>query len=253
MTNEFCPGDRVLLIDNKQRSYLLTLKEDGKFHSHAGIIDHFDIIGKHEGVKLTTSKGYKVIAFRPTLEDIVYKMPRGAQVIYPKDIGKILIAADIYPGAAVIESGVGSGALSMAMLRCGAKIIGYEIRDDFATVAQNNVHNFLNTPYEYDVKIKDIYEGIDETNIDRIILDLPEPHRVVIYAKVSLKKGGIFLSYLPTINQVSILVEELKEYDFDDISVTETLERSWYVTKRSVRPDHRMVAHTGFIIKSRNT
>ena len=89
MTNEFCPGDRVLLIDNKQRSYLLTLKEDGKFHSHAGIIDHGEIIGMHEGVKLTTSKGYKVIAFRPTLEDIVYKMPRGAQVIYPKDIGKI--------------------------------------------------------------------------------------------------------------------------------------------------------------------
>ena len=252
-SDSFKIGERVLLIDIKKRTFLLTLAHDGQFHSHAGVIEHNLIIGQSEGITLVTNKGYKLIAFRPTLEDVIYKMPRGAQVIYPKDIGKILMAADVGPGLTVIESGVGSGALSMALLRCGVNIVGYEIREDFAKIARDNVTAVLGDFVRYEIKIKDIYLGIDELFIDRIILDLPEPQNVIPHAKLSLKKGGILVSYLPTINQVSILVETLREFDFEDIGVTETIERSWYVTQRSVRPDHRMVAHTGFIVRSRNT
>src|SRR4029077_19626935 len=150
------------------------------------------------------TKGMLYTALRPTLEDFVLLMPRGAQVIYPKDLGPILMLADIAPGVRVLESGVGSGALSMAMLRCGAVITGYEIRDDFANRARSNVTSFLGDDVvpRYDVQQRDCYEGIDERGIDRVVLDLPEPWRVVPHAEGALRPGGILCAYTPSVVQV---------------------------------------------------
>ncbi len=251
--DNFKPKDKVVLIDSKKRIFLITLEIGGKFHSHGGVVDHDLIIGQKEGLNVSTPMGYKLICFHPTLEDIILKMPRGAQVIYPKDIGKILMAADIRPDITVVESGVGSGALSMALLRLNVKLTGYEIREDFLKIALANVESNLGKRNNYILKHRDIYEGIDEAGLDRIILDLPEPQRAVSHAKNALKCGGILLCYLPTINQVSILTEVLRNFGFDYIETTETFERTWNVTTKSVRPDHRMTAHTGFIVKARNT
>ena len=184
MSRPFAAGDRVLLIDHKKRRYLLTLKDGGEFHSHAGFVPHDSVIGSPEGSTVQSTRNSPYLAVRPTLSDFVLKMPRGAQVIYPKDLGPILMLADIYPGARVLESGVGSGALSMAMLRAGADIVGYELREDFATRAQENVASFLGDDAlsRYRVELRDCYDGIDETDLDRVVLDLPEPWQVVKHA-----------------------------------------------------------------------
>ncbi len=181
-------------------------------------------------------------------------MPRGAQVIYPKDIGPILILADIFPGARVLESGVGSGALTNALLRAigpTGSVTGYEIREDFAARALENVHGFLGTDVPLDVQVRDIYEGIDEREVDRVVLDLPEPWRVVKHAADALVPGGILLAYLPTILQVGRLREELVSAPFGMIESLEVLHRTWHVEGQSIRPDHRMVAHTGFLTVAR--
>jgi tRNA (adenine57-N1/adenine58-N1)-methyltransferase len=180
-------------------------------------------------------------------------MPRGAQVIYPKDLGPILIRADIFPGARVLESGLGSGALSMALLRAGADISGYEIREDFAARARANVVGFLGEEVldRYRISIRDVYEGIEERDLDRVVLDLPEPWRVVPLAEAALRPGGILVSYLPTIGQVATLREALAASGFGMAETIEVLQRSWHVEGQSVRPDHRMVAHTGFLTSAR--
>jgi tRNA (adenine57-N1/adenine58-N1)-methyltransferase len=181
-------------------------------------------------------------------------MPRGAQVIYPKDLGPILILADIFPGARVLESGVGSGALTTALLRAlgpTGHVTGYEIRDDFAQRAQRNVEAFLGPDQPLRVEVRDVYEGIDETDLDRILLDLPEPWQVVEHAAKALRPGGILLSYLPTIGQVGKLREALAESPFGMCESLEVLQRGWHVEGQSIRPDHRMVAHTGFLTHAR--
>lgn len=195
--------------------------------------------------------GERYLALRPTLSDLVLKMPRGAQVIYPKDLGAILIAADIFPGARVLEAGVGSGALSMAMLRAGATLVGYELREDFAGVARRNVAESVGPAAPYVVEIRDIYDGIDLEGLDRIVLDLPEPWRVIDHAAAALLPGGILTSYLPTINQTAELRGELDRSGFKMAETFEVLRRTWHIEGRSVRPDHRMVAHTGFITHAR--
>ena len=172
-------GERVLLIDPKDRRYLLTLVTGATFHTHAGVLAHDDIIGSVEGCTVAGSTGRAFLALRPTLSDVVLKMPRGAQVIYPKDLGAILIGADIAPGQRVLEAGVGSGALSMTVLRAGASVVGYELREDFAERAQANVAAALGPDAPYHIEIRDVTEGIDETGLDRILLDMPEPHKVV--------------------------------------------------------------------------
>ncbi len=246
-------GERVLLIDAKDRRYLVTLREGSAFHTHAGIVAHDDLIGTEEGslVRSTTERSFLVV--RPTLADVVLKMPRGAQVIYPKDLGTILLQADIAPGMRVLEAGVGSGALSMTLLRAGAVITAYEIRDDFARQALQNVHDMLGPDVAYDVRIRDVTAGIDETDLDRVILDMPEPWAVVAHAQAALRPGGIILAYLPTINQTQLLRETLNQYHFALAETVEILRRTWHVDGRSVRPDHRMVAHTGFLTSARRT
>jgi len=246
-------GERALLFDNKGRRYLVPLVPGGEFHTHSGPVAHDDLLGRDEGVQVRSSRGARYIAVRPTLADVVLKMPRGAQVIYPKDLGPILMLADVFPGAQVFESGLGSGALSMALLRAGAVITGYELREDFAARARANVAAFAGPAAltRYQVSIRDSYEGIDAAGLDRMVLDLPEPWRVVKHGETALRPGGILVAYLPTIGQVAQLRDQLDHSAFGMAETIEVLQRGWHVEGPSVRPDHRMVAHTGFLTAAR--
>ena len=247
-------GEQVLVIDPKGRRYLVRLQEGGAFHTHAGILSHDTVIGRADGSTVAGSTGRSFIVVRPTLADAVVKMPRGAQVIYPKDIGAILLAADAGPGMSVLEAGVGSGAMSTALIRAGCKVTGYELREDFANRARANVAAWAGDPASVDryrVEIRDVYEGISETCLDRMILDLPEPWRVLKHAESALRSGGILCSYLPTINQTAELRAALEESRFGLEQTFEVLHRTWHIEARSVRPDHRMVAHTGFLTTAR--
>ena len=251
MHGPFAPGEKALLIDGKDRRYLVTLREGGEFHSHSGVTPHALILGQPDGCTVRSTSGSRYLVVRPTLADFVLSMPRGAQVIYPKDLGPILVMADVFAGARVLEAGVGSGALSMALLRAGAHVVGYEVRSDFAAKAQANVASFLGPDVRYRVEERDVYAGIDEPGLDRVVLDLPEPWRVVKHAESALHPGGILVSYLPTIGQVAQLREALDHSVFGMAETVEVLQRSWHVQGQSVRPDHRMVAHTGFLTSAR--
>jgi tRNA (adenine57-N1/adenine58-N1)-methyltransferase len=250
----FGAGERVLLIDAKRRRHLVTLETGGAFHSHAGVLEHDRIIGQPPGATVRTSLGVKLVALRPTLAEYVLKMPRGAQVIYPKDLGPILMLADVFPGARLLESGIGSGALTMTLLRATGTtghVTGYELREDFAERARRNVEGFLGPDQPLDIQVRDVYEGIELTDLDRVLLDLPEPWRAVKHVEAALTPGGILVSYLPTIGQVARLREELASSAFGMVDTLEVLQRGWHVDGQSVRPDHRMVAHTGFLTHAR--
>ena len=253
MNRPFAAGEQVLLIDTKRRRYLLVLEPGKEFHSHSGIVGHDAVIGAEEGTTFRSSHGMHYTAIRPTLADFVFKMPRGAQVIYPKDLGALLLLADIFPGAKVLESGVGSGALSMTMLRAGADVVGYELREDFAARARKNVSAFLGEEAleRYRVEHRDCYDGIDETGLDRVVLDLPEPWQVVKHAARALHPGGLLVAYTPQITQAVQLREALGESAFGLAETIEVLHRAWHIEGQSVRPDHRMVAHTGFLTHAR--
>lgn len=248
----FDHGDKVLLVDSKKRRYLVLLKEGGEFHSHSGYLAHSAIVGQLEGIVVTSTKGSAYCVLRPTLEDFVVEMPRGAQVIYPKDLATICMIADIAPGMRVFESGVGSGALSMTMLRYGATIVGYELREDFANRAQTNVRTFLGAEAlsRFDVQLRDCYDGIDGSEFDRMVLDLPEPWRVIPHAQKVLRRGGILVAYTPSITQAAQVRQTLGSTWMESRTL-EVLHRTWHIEGQSVRPDHRMVAHTGFLTVSR--
>lgn len=204
---------------------------------------------------MRTTSGAAVIALRPTFAEFVLKMKRGAQVVYPKDLAMILLHGDVYPGANVLEAGAGSGSLTMALLRAvgpEGRVVTYELREDFAALARSNVEAFLGKAEHLEIKIGSVYEPVEETDIDRIVLDVPEPWRVLDGAGRALRPGGIFVAYLPTVLQVHSLVEALHEDpSWTLVSSFETLVRPWHVEGRSVRPEHRMVAHTGFITTAR--
>lgn len=254
MSTTFQYGERALLVDSKQRRYLLTLSEGGEFHSHAGFVPHSDMVDRAEGVRLRSTRGAFYLAIRPTLEDFVVEMPRGAQVIYPKDLAPICMIGDIGPGTRVLESGVGSGALSMTMLRWGAEIVGYELREDFAARAKANVSSFLGADAmaRYHVELRDCYEGIDERDMDRVVLDLPEPWRVIPHAEEALRPGGILVAYTPSITQAATVRSTMDERrGWMAARTLEVLHRTWYIAGAAVRPDHRMVAHTGFLTTAR--
>lgn len=247
-------GDRVMLLDAKKRRYLLNLAEGGEFHTHAGFVPHGEIIGQSEGAIVRSTKGAEYIVLRPTLEDYVLEMPRGAQVIYPKDLAPICMLADIGPGMRVFETGVGSGALSMTMLRYGADIVGYELREDFANRAVANVREFLGESVldRYDVHIADSYEGIDAAHgtFDRAVLDLPEPWQVIPHIEHVLAPGGVCVAYTPSIVQAT-QVREVLRGKWIDARTMEVLHRGWHIDGQAVRPDHRMVAHTAFLTVAR--
>ena len=247
-------GERVMLLDAKKRRYLVTLSEGGEFHSHAGFVPHGEIAGQAEGTIVRSTRGAEYTVLRPTLEDYVIEMPRGAQVIYPKDLAPICMLADIGPGLRVFETGIGSGALSMTMLRWGATIVGYEIREDFANRARANVREFLGEQAldRYDVHIADSYAGIDAAlgAFDRVVLDLPEPWQVVPHVEPLLLAGGVLVAYTPSIVQAARTREELKGRWIDARTI-EVLHRGWHIDGQAVRPDHRMVAHTAFLTVER--
>ena len=246
-------GDLVLLIDSKDRRYLITLSPGEEFHTHSGYLSHSDLVELNDGGYVKLSSGKTYLAVRPTMSDVILKMPRGAQIIYPKDIGHILLAADIYPGVKVLESGVGSGALSIGMLRAGAEITGYELREDFANRAEKNVVNFFGDEMltRYKVTIKDIYDGISDQGFERVVLDLPEPWKVVPHLDSSLIPGGIIVAYTPSITQATKFRESLKSSEFVMQETFEVSRRGWHIEGLAVRPEHRMVGHTGFITQAR--
>jgi len=252
-TNKNCfqVGDLALLIDRKARRYMITLAEGETYHCHLGRLSHDDMIGSTIGGWYRTDKSHMLLAVRPSLGDFVRQMPRGPQIIYPKDLGNIVNFADIFPGATVIEGGLGSGALTSALLRAvgvTGKVINYEIDESVLPKAMRNIERVTPDTANLEVKIGDIYQGIDERGVDRVVLDVPEPWQAVPGIGDSLAMGGILLSFVPTILQVQRLVLALEDDGrFQLIESLETMLRTWHVTERSVRPDHRMIAHSGFL------
>ncbi len=253
MKRPFKSDERIILVDSKGRQYMVKLALEGEFHTHTGFVPHTDLIDQEEGITVRSTTGARYTAMRPSLADFVMRMPRGAQVIYPKDLGPILMLADIFPDSQVLEAGVGSGALSMTLLRAGANVVGYEIREDFAARAISNVEDFLGTDAlgRYRVEVRDIYEGIDERDLDAVVLDLAEPWRCVKHSAQALRAGGTLVAYTPSITQAIQVREALEESDFELAQTIEVLNRSWHIEGMAVRPDHRMVAHTAFLTSAR--
>lgn len=257
--SELRNGERIHLVDKKGRQYALTLKAGDLYQLSGHKIAHDELIGKPDGSLVTLSGGKTMIALRPTFGDYVLKMPRGAQVLYPKDLALIPMWADVYPGARVFEAGTGSGALTMALLRAvGPRglVVTYEAREDFARTAMINIERYMGAVPNLVSLRKNVYEGIhlldDDVPFDRLVLDLPEPWQVVPHAARTLRSGGMYLSFVPTVPQVQQTVEALERAAvFGMVETFETLLRTWSIQGRSVRPDHRMVAHSGFLTVAR--
>ncbi len=246
----------MLLADPAGRKYLVTLKPGGWFHSHLGALPHDKLIGAEEGSRVETSSGVPLLAFRPGLEDYVLKMPRGAQILYPKDMGALLLMADLGPGARVVEAGAGSGALTLYLLRAvgpDGRVISYEVREDFASRALENVRAFMGgIPGNWELRVADVFQGVPEEGLDAFLLDLPEPWRAVGVAARALRPGGRFVCYLPTVVQVRTVVEALRSSgEFALVETREVLERHWQVEGQSVRPRQTMVGHTAFLTAAR--
>ncbi|MDF0645557.1 MAG: tRNA (adenine-N1)-methyltransferase [Nitrospira sp.] len=252
-------GERIHLVDKKGRHYALTLKAGETYQFSGQTILHDEMIGKADGTLVMLSGGKPMLALRPTFGEYVLKMPRGAQVLYPKDLALITMWADIYPGARVFEAGTGSGALTMALLRAVGHrglVVTYEAREDFARTAMMNIERYMGTAPNLVPLRRNAYEGIDLPEdglpFDRVVLDLPEPWHVVNHAAAVLRSGAIFLSFVPTVPQVQQTVEALERAAvFGTPETFETLLRTWSIHGRSVRPDHRMVAHSGFLTVAR--
>ncbi len=249
-------GEPVVLTDRKRRRYLIELEPGGEWHSHAGMLHHDDIIGGREGSALRTNKNMEVTVLRPTREDFVLKMKRGAQVIYPKDQAMIVAAADIRPGATVVEAGAGSGALTMALLAAvgpAGRVVSFERREDHLKVARRNVARWHGgEPDNWEVHLGDVGEALPDLAPHRVVLDVLEPWLLVDAAARALAPGGILLAYMPTVPQVMRLTETLDDDGrFAPAQTTETLVRPWDVKGLSVRPSHRMVAHTAFLTTGR--
>ncbi len=250
----FQVGDRVQLTDPKGRRYSLVLAEGGQYHTHRGGIAHDDVIGKAEGSVIISAGGTAYLALRPLLADYVLAMPRGAQVIYPKDAAQIIMWGDIFPGARVLEAGAGSGALTCSLLRAvgpTGSVLSYEVRDDHAEHAQRNVTEFFGCgPENWALKIGDVAEHRGE--VDRVVLDMVSPWDVLPAVAESLIPGGVLLCYVATTTQLSKITEALREQQrWTEPHAWETLLRPWHVVGLAVRPEHRMVAHTAFLITTR--
>ena len=244
----------MLLIDRKGRRYLKIL-ERGRKVIIRGEIRTEALWGLDEGSRVTLSTGEPFLVMRPTYADLIPLLPRAAQVIYPKDTGPMLVWGDVYPGATVIEGGVGAGAFTLALLRAvgpHGRVISYEVREDFAARARRNVATFGGPAANWELKLRDLYDGFDETDVDRIFIDLPEPGRALDVVERALRPGGVFVSYVPTALQLKEVVESLQHHPrFAEIESFETLMRNWHVKGMSVRPVHQMVAHSAFIIIAR--
>ena len=253
-------GEKVQLTDPKGRMHTLVLTPGETFHTHKGLISHDDIIGRTEGIIVSNTGGVDFQVFRPRYEDFVLSMPRGAAVVYPKDSGLIVTLGDIHPGATVVEAGVGSGALSMALLRAvgpTGSVHSFELREEFATIATGNIADFFDgEPENWSVTVGDLTETLPQTfapgSVDRVVLDMLTPWNTLDAVSRALRPGGIVIAYVATVPQLSRFVEALRtSQNFAEPESMEAMIRGWHVDGLAVRPDHRMIAHTGFLIMAR--
>jgi tRNA (adenine57-N1/adenine58-N1)-methyltransferase len=256
MTRPLAEGELILLVDKVGRRHRVRLKAGARHSLHSGVIDLDVLIGRSEGVIVTTQLGARLLAVRPTFAEQVTGRVRQAQPIYPKDLGAILIAADVHPGAKVLEAGTGTGALTIAALRAvgpDGHVTSYEQREEFMEAAKKGIADTLGAlPPNLTLKVADIYLGADEREMDRVLLDLPEPWQAAPVAKAALRAGGIVFAHCPNISQVQKFFDCLRELrGFGMLEVFEVLQRGWTVRGRSLRPSHRMVAHTGFLCFAR--
>jgi tRNA (adenine57-N1/adenine58-N1)-methyltransferase catalytic subunit len=252
----FRPGERVQLTDPKGRLHTVTLEPGKQFHTHRGAIEHDALIGAPEGSVVPSTAGTLYLALRPLLVDFVLSMPRGAAVIYPKDAAQILTMGDIHPGATVLEAGAGSGSLTCALLRAvgpTGRVISYEVRDDHAEVAVRNVETFFGErPANWDLRVGDALGHPDSESVDRVILDMLSPWEVLAAMAAALQPGGVLIGYVATTTQVSRLVEAVRELGgFTEPAAWETFVRGWHVVGLAVRPEHRMIGHTAFLVGAR--
>jgi tRNA (adenine57-N1/adenine58-N1)-methyltransferase len=252
----FQAGERVQLTDPKGRLHTVTLEPGKQFHTHRGAIEHDGLIGAPEGSVVTSTAGTCYLALRPLLVDFVLSMPRGAAVIYPKDAAQIITMGDIYPGATVLEAGAGSGSLTCSLLRAvgpTGRVISYENRDDHAEVAVRNVKTFFgDVPANWELRLADAAEHPAEENVDRVILDMLSPWEPLPAMAAALNPGGVFIGYVATTTQVSRLVEAIREHTgFTEPHAWETFMRGWHVVGLAVRPEHRMIGHTAFLVSAR--
>lgn len=254
----FSDGEPALLIDSKGRHFLLRLEPGRMFQYHKGMVAHDDLIGAEEGSWVASSAGGRMLLLRPRLADYILKMKRAAQVVYPKDIGPILVFADIAPGMTVLEAGTGSGALTLAISRAvgpDGRVVSVEIRDDHGAHARKAIQRWYGEiPAHIELVVGDVADEVERVRPERIVLDIPEPWHVIEIAARHQPTGGILCTYLPTVPQVQTTVETAQRLGvFAEIEVKEFLFRDWNVSGRSVRPDHNMVGHTGFLVFMRRT
>jgi tRNA (adenine57-N1/adenine58-N1)-methyltransferase catalytic subunit len=254
----FRVGDRVQLTDPKGRHYTLVLAPGAQYHTHRGAVAHDDVIGQPEGSLVTSVGGTAYLALRPLLADYVLSMPRGAQVIYPKDTGQIIMWGDIFPGARVLEAGAGSGALTCSLLRAvgpEGTVTSYEVRADHAEHAERNVTAFFgDRPTNWELRLADLaaYDPDRDGEVDRAVLDMLSPWEMLPVMARSVIPGGVLVIYVATTTQLSRVTEALREQQcWTEPQAWETLMRPWHVVGLAVRPEHRMVAHTAFVLTTR--
>jgi tRNA (adenine57-N1/adenine58-N1)-methyltransferase catalytic subunit len=256
-TGPFAVGDRVQLTDAKGRHYTMVLSPGGEFHTHRGAIAHDAVIGLPEGSVVKSTNGDPFLVLRPLLVDYVMSMPRGAQLIYPKDSAQIVLEGDIFPGARVLEAGAGSGALTCSLLRAvgpDGRVISYEVRDDHAEHARRNVETFAGgVPANWQLVVSDLVDAdLADGSVDRVVLDMLAPWEVLDTVARVLVAGGVLIVYLATVTQLSKTVEALRDQQcWTEPRSWETMQRGWNVVGLAVRPQHNMRGHTGFLVSAR--
>jgi tRNA (adenine57-N1/adenine58-N1)-methyltransferase catalytic subunit len=260
MSDLFQAGDKVQLTGPKGRLNTLTLVAGGRFGSHKGDLMHDDIIGQPQGSVIANQSGVEYLALKPLLTDYVLSMPRGAAIVYPKDAGQIIVEGDIFPGATVVEAGVGSGALSNYLLRAigpQGKLYSFEKREEFSQIAQGNVANQMGSmPENWQVLLGELQQelpkALEQASVDRVVLDMLAPWECIEAVADALKPGGLVIVYVATVTQLSRTIEAIRDHEgFTDPNAWESMVRSWHVEGLAVRPDHRMIAHTGFLLSAR--
>ena len=252
----FAPGDLVQLTDPRGKMHTITLEPGASYHTHRGLLPHDDILGRPEGIVVNSSNGNAFLALRPILDDFVLSMPRGAQVIYPKDAARIVGLANLGAGARVAEAGVGSGALTCSLLRAvgdSGTVISYERRPEFAEVAAQNVEKWFGIrPANWSLTLGDMAVDLKERDLDAVVLDMLSPWECLESVAAALSPGGVFVGYVATTTQLSRLVESMRVTgDWTEPRAEETLLRTWHLEGLSVRPDHRMNGHTAFLVTAR--
>jgi tRNA (adenine57-N1/adenine58-N1)-methyltransferase catalytic subunit len=246
-------GDIAQLVGLRHKNFVITLKEGARLETHRGILQHDELIGKPWGTQVFSHMGSPFFLLQPSLADLLNDLPRNTQILYPKDIGFILITMGIGPGKKVIEAGTGSGSMTIALahnVSAEGQVISYEVRPDMQNLAKKNLER-VGLASHVDFKLRDIAEGLDETDADAFFLDVPNPYDYISQVRNALKPGGFFCSLIPTVNQVELLLTALRRGQFAFIEVCEVLVRYYKPEPARLRPTDRMVAHTGFLIFAR--